>query len=90
MGRFISSDGQISGVGGDVLGYNSYAYCQNNPVNLSDEGGNWPSWTKAVAKVALAIATVAIVTVAVTAAISTVVEYGSYISELIDMFSEER
>ena len=38
----------ISGVGGDVLGYNLFAYCQNNPVNMSDPGGNWPSWaTKA-------------------------------------------
>ena len=43
-GRFISADGQISGVGGNIIGYNMFAYCFNNPVNMVDEYGNWPSW----------------------------------------------
>ena len=43
-GRFINADSQISGVGGEVLGYNLFAYCQNNPVNLLDVTGNWPKW----------------------------------------------
>jgi len=48
VGRFVSADGLVAGVGGDVRGYNLYAYCMNNPVNLSDEAGNWPAWaTKA-------------------------------------------
>lgn len=42
IGRFINADGQISGVGGDFLGYNQFAYCFNNPVNLEDSSGNWP------------------------------------------------
>ncbi len=42
--RFINADGQIAGVGGNVLGYNQFAYCFNNPVNMSDETGNWPKW----------------------------------------------
>ena len=42
LGRFINADGQISGVGGDLLGYNQFAYCFNNPVNMSDSSGNWP------------------------------------------------
>lgn len=67
VGRFISADGEISGVGGDILGYNMYTYCFNNPVNLDDSTGNWPKWAKklaaAVAVVAV-VATVAAVTVA--------------------------
>ena len=43
-GRFINADGQISGVGGDILGYNMFAYCMNNPVNMSDPSGHWPKW----------------------------------------------
>ena len=25
-------------------GYNLYAYCFNNPVNMKDSDGNWPEW----------------------------------------------
>lgn len=67
IGRFINADNRISGVGGDVLGYNMFAYCMNNPVNLSDHAGGWPSWaTKLVAAVAVVavVAVVAAVTVA--------------------------
>lgn len=47
-GRFISADVVISGVGGDVLGYNMFAYCMNNPINMSDDDGNWPKWIEKV------------------------------------------
>ena len=66
-GRFLSVDNRISDVGGDVLGYNMFAYCMNNPVNMSDHAGGWPSWaTKLVAAVAVVavVAVVAAVTVA--------------------------
>ena len=66
VGRFISSDVLLS-TGQGVLGHNAYAYCGNNPVNMSDETGMWPSWAKkivaAVAVVAV-VATVAAITVA--------------------------
>ena len=67
IGRFINADNQIAGVGGEVLGYNMFAYCMNNPVNMSDSTGNWPKWaTKLVAAVAVVavVAVVAAVTVA--------------------------
>ena len=63
--RFINADGSISGVGGDFLGYNQYAYCFNNPINLSDYTGNWPTWGQickvitGAAIVAIAAATIA-------------------------------
>ena len=50
MGRFISPDRQISGVGGDIIGYNMFAYCMNNPVNMSDSNGDWPKWMKSISK----------------------------------------
>ena len=40
--------------------HNLLAYCFNNPVNMSDELGSWPSWVKkAVAVVAVAAVVVA-------------------------------
>jgi RHS repeat-associated protein len=46
--RWINADNQIAGVGGDVLGYNQFTYCFNNPVNLQDETGSWPKLNKLV------------------------------------------
>lgn len=37
-GRFINADG-IVGANQDILSYNLYAYCSNNPVNCSDPKG---------------------------------------------------
>ena len=41
VGRFLNADGQIAGVGGEALGYNTYAYCQNNPIMGYDPTGCW-------------------------------------------------
>ena len=70
--RFISADSVVSGTGGEILGYNMFAYCMNNPVNTSDSDGNWPKWAKTVAKVAGAVVAVVAVTaiVAVTAGVA--------------------
>ena len=43
--RWINADNRISGIGGSIQGYNMFAYCMNNPVNMSDPTGNWPSWS---------------------------------------------
>ena len=40
--RFISADGVVSGVGGELLGYNQYAYCFNDPCNKYDSNGMFP------------------------------------------------
>jgi hypothetical protein len=51
-------------VGGDLSGYNLFAYCLNNPVNRTDTNGNWsmPNWLKltvgTVAIAGLAVATI--------------------------------
>ena len=48
VGRFISADGEMEGIGGDLRGYNLFAYCFNNPINMSDSRGNWPKWLTGV------------------------------------------
>ena len=40
MGRFISADGYTS-TGQGLLGNNMFAYCGNNPVNMSDPSGEF-------------------------------------------------
>ena len=50
IGRFINADGEISDVGGDIRGYNLFAYCLNNPVNMLDQTGNWPKWIRNAVK----------------------------------------
>ena len=37
-------------MGGNVKGYNLFAYCFNSPVNMDDETGNWPKWIKNTVK----------------------------------------
>ena len=65
--RFINADSVISGTGESPQGYNLFAYCNNDPVNMRDETGHWPKWaTKLIAAVAVVavVAVVAAVTVA--------------------------
>ena len=49
--RFINADdATLLGVDFEnILQYNQYAYCFNNPVNLTDDGGYWPSWLTKIA-----------------------------------------
>ena len=45
VGRFINADGYVS-TGQDILGYNMYIYCGNNPINRIDISGT--SWRDVV------------------------------------------
>ena len=42
IGRFISADSLL--VANDLLGYNMYSYCTNNPICYSDSNGNMKEW----------------------------------------------
>ena len=64
MGRFINADSAIGQIG-NVQGINMFAYCFNNPVNMSDPTGNWPKLSTVFAVVAVAAVAVAAVTVTV-------------------------
>ena len=77
-GRFINADDvSMLGADGTPLSYNLYAYCFNNPVNMTDSLGNWPDWVETAAKIAVGVATiaagVALLTTVVTTAPLTVV-----------------
>ena len=65
VGRWINPDDvECLGTEGELISYNLFAYCLNNPENRTDVNGNWslPNW----AKVAIgAVATVAAVAVTV-------------------------
>ncbi len=63
VGRFIHADSQLTT--GNVSGMNLFAYCFNNPVNMSDHSGHWPSWGQVFA----AVATVAVAAVFVAAVV---------------------
>ena len=43
VGRFINADGYVS-TGTGLLGYNMYAYCNNNPVMRADPSGKLFGW----------------------------------------------
>ena len=66
-GRFVNCD-DIGGKIGELGTHNAFKYCFNNPVNMSDESGQWPKWIKKAAKKAAKVAAkVAVTAVVVTA-----------------------
>ena len=88
VGRFLNADGVISGIGGAIQGYNLFVYCFNNPVNMDDITGHWPSWSQVftgIAVVAGAVAAVAIVAVTCGGALAVVgggIVSGSYLTTI--------
>ena len=69
--RFISADDQIAGVGESVIGYNLFAYCNNNPVGFADYNGHMSSRTKETLKnIAIGAGVVAIGALCVAAVIA--------------------
>ena len=64
IGRFINADDAGTlGANSQILSYNLFAYCLNNPVNRTDDGGNL-SWLAKIAIGVAVIAVAAVVTVA--------------------------
>ena len=64
VGRFINADGYVS-TGRSISDYNMFAYCGNDPVNMSDPTGHWPKLSTIYAAVAITALTVAAVAFAV-------------------------
>ena len=58
-----------SSTGQGLIGHNMFAYCLNNPVDMSDYFGDWPEWVETTFKVVSAVVVVAAV-VATVAAVS--------------------
>ena len=55
VGRFINADGYVN-VNGDIIGFNMFAYCGNNPVNRVDHSGRF--WISALIVTAIVVCTV--------------------------------
>ena len=66
-GRFINADATLGQIG-NIQGHNMYTYCFNNPVNMSDPIGNWPSWSQIFTGIAIAAVAVAAVAAVVATA----------------------
>ena len=47
--RFINADDVVSSIG-ELVGYNLFSYCFNNPVNMIDSEGNWPEFIDMLAE----------------------------------------
>ena len=79
VGRFINADALL-GANEDVLSYNLYAYCGNNPISRYDDGGLfWKSVAELFLKttaVVLAVAIIATATVATGGAAAVVLAAG--------------
>ena len=79
--RFTNADCVVSNVGENILGNNMFVYCLNNPVNMSDLTGNWPTWGQvftAIATVAVAVVIAAAVVAAAPAAAGAIAATASY------------
>ena len=59
MGRFLNADA-LASTGQGILGYNMFAYCNNNSANYEDKHGNSPIAISLSAVVALAATAIAL------------------------------
>ena len=63
MCRFVNADTVSNlGVNNELIAYNSYAYCENEPLTRSDAEGSWslPNWAKAAIGIVGTVAAVAV------------------------------
>jgi RHS repeat-associated protein len=59
-GRFINADEYIN-ANGDIIGYNLFAYCSNNPIMYSDPTGEIAKWIIAVVVVVVVVVVINVV-----------------------------
>ena len=52
VGRFINADSRLPLSGNNNIHYNVFAYSINNPVNLYDLSGQWPTWVNTATRAA--------------------------------------
>ena len=55
VGRWINADDPeiIDGGNDHILENNLFAYCFNNPINMTDDTGHWPKWATNLVKVGI-------------------------------------
>lgn len=67
VGRYVNGDAYLS-TGSGLLGYNMFAYCNNNPTLSMDSAGTLPSVSKFLATVAAGAAILTVAAICVVAA----------------------
>jgi RHS repeat-associated protein len=67
-GRFVNADDTDTiGATEGLLTTNLFAYCVNNPVNMTDESGYWPSWGWNALKIAVGVVAIGVAVAATVA-----------------------
>ena len=62
VGGFINADDTdvLDGSNDHMLENNLFAYCFNNPVNMTDEDGAWPKWATTAIKIGIGVVAIGI------------------------------
>lgn len=75
-GRFLNADSAI-GQMSNVQGTNMFAYCFNNPINMSDSNGNWA--VESIGFLAVEVVVAVVAAVVVTCAVMAAAKGASYV-----------
>jgi len=80
-GRFLNADGYIN-ANGDIIGFNMFAYCSNNPIKYTDPTGNVIGEAIGTGYLLYLLGKAALYSLGITASIAGVLTLGTMVQEL--------